>query len=306
MAESVLAVIELDNFPEAVAARAAWLAVRFGLELELMFSDPSLGVLRDSFIVSNQAQLIADDIAAAQKHILDELGGTVAASGLTIRTFVSHDRPAADAIVARAIEREPRFVVKGTQFHSPAERATFAYTDWRLIRKLTVPLWLAKPRDFQDQPVIVAAVDPTHRHDREGVLDQRIVDAGKSLASRCGGRLLLLHTYERLVEIGRHAALSFKPVKLPIEELETEIRDMHRGRLDALAAANDIPADDVHQLPGRTHEILPAFARAHRADVVIMGALARTGLKHRVVGSTAERVLDHLPCDILIVHSAAH
>jgi universal stress protein E len=303
MSETVLAVIELDNFPEQVAGRAAWLAVRYGLELELVFSDPSLGVLRDSFIVSNQAQLIADDIAAAQQRILDELSGTVASSGLTIRTMVSHDRPAADAIVTRTIEREPRFVVKGTQYHSPADRATFAYTDWRLIRKLSVPLWLVKPREFQARPVIIAAVDPTHRNDKEAMLDQRIVEAGKSLASRCGGRLLLLHTYERLVEIGRHAALSFKPVKLPIEELENDIRDMHRRQLDSLATANDIPADDVHQLPGRTHDILPMFARAQGADVVIMGALARTGLKQRVVGSTAERVLDHLPCDILIVHS---
>jgi nucleotide-binding universal stress UspA family protein len=32
-----------------------------------------------------------------------------------------------------------------------------------------------------------------------------------------------------------------------------------------------------------------------------MGALARWGLKRMVIGSTAEKVLDHLPCDILIV-----
>jgi nucleotide-binding universal stress UspA family protein len=32
-----------------------------------------------------------------------------------------------------------------------------------------------------------------------------------------------------------------------------------------------------------------------------MGAVARTGLKRRIIGSTAEHVLDHLHCDILIV-----
>lgn len=306
MGDSVLAVIELDNFPEQVVRRAAWLAVRYGCQLELVFSDPSAGVLRDSFIVSNRAQLIADDIHTAQQRILNELAETVATSGLTIKTAICHDRPASDGIVARTIESEPRFVIKGTQYHSPAERATFAYTDWRLIRKLTSPLWLVKPREFKDKPVIVAAVDPTHRHDKEGVLDQCIVDAGKALAARCGGHLLLFHTYERLVEIGRRAAFSFEPVKLPVEELESEIRDMHRRQLDALAVANDIPQADVHQLPGSTHEILPMFARAEGADIVIMGALARTGLKRRVVGSTAERVLDHLPCDILIVRGRMH
>ncbi len=43
------------------------------------------------------------------------------------------------------------------------------------------------------------------------------------------------------------------------------------------------------------------FARAQGTDLVVMGALARSALKRRVVGSTAEKVLDHLPCDILIV-----
>ena len=48
-------------------------------------------------------------------------------------------------------------------------------------------------------------------------------------------------------------------------------------------------------------DILPAFAREYDADLVVMGALARTGLKRRILGSTAEQVLDNLPCDILIV-----
>lgn len=300
MSNIVLAIIELDTFPKEVAKRAAWIAGRYGYDLELMFSDPTLGVLRDSYLVSSQAQEIAENIREAQEQILRDLAEDVAASGLTISTSVTHDRPAADAVVAKAVEIEPKFVVKGTNFHSAADRARFTYTDWRLIRKLTVPLWLVKSQDLKAQPVIVAAVDPTHRHDEEGTLDQVIVDTAKELAGNTDGHLHLLHTYERLVEIGRHAMLTFKPVKLPIEELEQNVRDMHREKLDALARRNGIADDDVHQLPGRTHEILPMFARAQGADIVVMGALQRSALKRRVLGSTAEKVLDHLPCDILI------
>jgi universal stress protein E len=256
MSDTILAVIELDRFPEAVASRAAWIARRLGCDLER--------------------------------------------EGLKITTSVLDDSPASDAIVARALDIEPKFVIKGTEHHSPAERARFTYTDWRLIRKLDYPLWLVKPKEWKDRPVIIAAVDPTHKGDRQGVLDQKIVGAGRELAAKCNGTLQLLHTYVRLVEIGRHAMFAFKPVKLPIDELEDNIRELHREKLDALAAANDIPIDAVHQLPGRAHEILPMFARAQGADLVIMGAIARSGLKSRVLGSTAAKVLDHLPCDILI------
>ncbi len=268
-----------------------------------MLSDPTMGILRDSFIVSNEAKRIAGSITEAQQKILDDLITSLGPNDLKISSTISHHRPASDAILAAALEFEPRFVVKGTHYHSAAERATFAETDWRLIRKLQCPLWFAKPDAWKDNPVIVAAVDPTHRHDKEGTLDQKIVDAGKSLAAKCDGELVLLHTYQRLVEIGTYAMFKFKPVRLPIKELDASIKAEHRRLLDALAAANDIPDDAVHQLPGRTEELLPMFARTEGANLVIMGAVSRSGFRRVAIGSTAERVLDHLHCDILIMHS---
>jgi universal stress protein E len=303
MSEIVLAVIETDRHPERVAARAAWIAAAFGCDLELMLSDPTIGVLRDSFIVSNEAQQIADNIREAQQKIVDGMAESVAGAGITVSTTVVDERPASDAIIARALEINPAFVVKGTAYHSPAERATFTYTDWRLIRKLDFPLWLVKATDWPQQPVIIAAVDPANPDKQTAQLCQAIMTAAKAVAAVGNGDLKLLHSYERLVEIGRHAMFAFKPVKLPIEELEENLRLLHREKLDELAHEYDMPDDAVHQLPGKTQEILPMFARAQGADLVVMGALARSALKRRVVGSTAEKVLDHLPCDILLVRT---
>ena len=36
-------------------------------------------------------------------------------------------------------------------------------------------------------------------------------------------------------------------------------------------------------------------------DFVVMGAVARRGIKRLFIGSTAERVLDRLPCDLVII-----
>jgi universal stress protein E len=38
-----------------------------------------------------------------------------------------------------------------------------------------------------------------------------------------------------------------------------------------------------------------------KADVVIMGAVARNRWKRLFIGATAERTLEHLPCDLLII-----
>jgi nucleotide-binding universal stress UspA family protein len=39
------------------------------------------------------------------------------------------------------------------------------------------------------------------------------------------------------------------------------------------------------------------------ADIVVMGSISRSGLERLVIGSTAERVLEPLPCDVLLVKS---
>lgn len=300
MSNTILAIIEMDRFPEEVANRAAWIARHYDCDLELLFSDPTLGFLRDSFMISADSQQLADGIRQAQEETLEHLKSSLAAEDLTVTTSIVHDRPASDAIVARALEIEPVFVVKGTAYHSPAERAAFTFTDWQLIRKLNFPLWLVKPHKWHDKPVIVAAVDPMHRMDKEGELDQAIVEAGKRLAEKCNGQLHLLHTYQRLKEIGDYAMFHFKPIRAPIDEIEEKMLNEHRRHLDSLAAKNEIDPAAIHQLPGRTRDILPTYVRANNADIVVMGALARAGLKRRIIGSTAEQVLDHLPCDILI------
>jgi universal stress protein E len=46
-----------------------------------------------------------------------------------------------------------------------------------------------------------------------------------------------------------------------------------------------------------------AVAAECRADIVVMGAPSRSDLKRALIGSTAERALEAMPCDVLVVKS---
>jgi universal stress protein E len=300
MKKTILAIIEFERFPTEVATRAAKIAKIYGCDLKLVLSDPTVSFLRSSFMISADAQQLGETIQQAQKEEMESLVQAVADQGVDVSTSIIQDRPASDAIVALALEIEPFLVVKGTTHHSPAERAVFTFNDWQLIRKLECPLWLVKMHEWTDKPVIVAAVDPMHPDDKKETLTQAIVDSAKSVADKTGGTLLLLHTYELLEEVSSWATLEFKPLRVPMDELQAKMQAEHRKHLDQLAASNDIDAGKIHMLPGRTRDILPSFAREQHADLVVMGAVARSRLKRRVIGSTAEHVLDHLPCDVLI------
>ncbi len=299
--DKILAIIEPDIHPTEVVARATWLAKLAECDLELLLCDPDIGALREGFFVSNEARDIAEKIRTAQNDIIDDLAKPARDAGLNVTTAVLEERPVADGVLHKAVDMNPRFVLKGTHYHSSAERSIFVDSDWQLIRTCPFPLWLVKQHEIREKPVIIAAVDPTHSHDKPAALDEVIIDTAQTIAGASGGELHLLHTYHRLVGVGREATRTFKPIELPIDKLSMKIQAEHRERLNGLAAASHIDAEHTHQLPGDTKEILPIFARTHSADLVVMGALARWGLKRAILGSTAEKVLDHLPCDILIV-----
>lgn len=301
----VLAVIEPDINPQDVVERATWLAELSGAALELLLCDADVSALGDTVFVSNEARDIAARIRAAQEEMIEELAVPARQRGIEVTTSILDERPVAGGVVYIALDRNPLYVVKGTQYHSDAERAIFVDTDWQLIRTCPYPLWLVKPRRMASNPLIVAAVDPTHGHDELARLDQLIIEHAQDIAGKSGGELHLLHTYQPLHGIGAAATKTFKPIRLAIDELSERIGKEHREKLDALAAANDIDEKHTQQLPGSARDVLPYVARQRNADLVVMGAIARSGLKRMIIGSTAEKVLDHLPCDILILRADA-
>jgi nucleotide-binding universal stress UspA family protein len=44
------------------------------------------------------------------------------------------------------------------------------------------------------------------------------------------------------------------------------------------------------------------IAKSSKADLIVVGTHGRTGLKHALMGSTAERIVRHAACPVLVVH----
>ncbi len=297
----ILVVVEPDYEPLVVVERAIWLAKLMNCDIQLLLCDSTANPLPIAVIATDKAGELARAIRQAQQELVAELADKARAEGIVVMTEIVEERPIAEIVLERAEVSRPKVIMKGTQFRSTAQRSMLVDTDWFLARKCSSPLWFVKGSQFGEAPTIVAAVDPTHSHDKPAILDDTIIELAKFISGQLGGELHLFHSYQRLAEISTRAIRMFKPVKLEVEKIDKKIKKEHRDALDALAKRNDIAQEFVHQLPGRTNELLPSFVRSKNAQLVVMGALSRWGLKRMAIGSTAERVMDHLPCDILIV-----
>ena len=302
MSRNILCVVEFDNYPEHVVDRAIWLARSCDCDLRLLVCDPATDRLGESYLYMLEAAEIAESIHASNSEELDRLVANVEAAGLQVELKHSTDRHVAKVIRHEADAWQPRYVIKGTHYHSPSERASLVHADWDLIRDLDYPLWFVKPIPWRDHTVVIAAVDPVHAHDKPAHLDKHIIELAKAVADHCDGTLVVVHTYQSLDEICSRAMWAVKPKKLPVNDLNRKIYQEHNHALKILGETNNLPVSMLHLIPGRAHEVLPSFVRAQGAGLVVMGALARSKLKQRIVGSTTARVLDHLPCDVLITH----
>lgn len=300
--KTLLAILELDADVDNFVDRIRFVATRFGYDVKLVLAEPDSAWLPAGWAVSNEVEEIIREIDRTRTDLVDEYAVTLRDSDIAVSTMVLTEKPVGEAVLQLVNDLGVAMVLKGTRYHSAAERSIFVDTDWQLIRVCPCPIWFVKSKPFPDKPQIIGAVDPSLAHDKPAALDDAIVRTALALAEKLDGEAHFLHTYLPLAGVAKIANRTLKPIKLSLEEIEARIKSEHREALDALAAAHGIPADRLHQLPGRTSELLPSFARARNAGLVVMGGLARWGLKRMAIGSTAERTMDHLPCDVLIVH----
>ncbi|MDE2136000.1 MAG: universal stress protein [Gammaproteobacteria bacterium] len=77
-----------------------------------------------------------------------------------------------------------------------------------------------------------------------------------------------------------------------------------REQVSALARRHAVTDDCVEVIEGEAAELVPRVAHSHSAAIVALGAVSRSALGRALIGHTAERVLDALECDVLIVKPA--
>jgi len=294
--KTILVVVDPTADAHPVVDRAAWLAERCsaGLELFICDYDADIDAGQTSAVWVKQTENARDHLVGLLRKKLEDLAAPLRTRGLKVSVDVAWDHPLDEGIVRKVVKTKPWMVAKDTHHHNVLKRTILSNTDWHLIRECPAPLYLAKPDAPAAAPVIAAAVDPLHEHDKPAQLDHKLVATAKDLAAATGGQLHIAHTYPLPQPMS-------VPEGAPIVDLSEEVEAEHRKAFDEFVKRYSLPASNTHLLEGLPHQRLPELVETKKIDIMVMGAVSRRGLDRIFLGSTAERVLDRLPCDLLIV-----
>ena len=119
------------------------------------------------------------------------------------------------------------------------------------------------------------------------------------LAKRYGARIVCVHVSDIPADL---MATSAYYMTGPSEQFIEQIRTESKKSLKAFAEKHFLGAEaETVFLEGRPFVEIIRCARAQKVDLIVIATHGRTGLKHFLFGSVAEKVVRKAPCPVLVV-----
>lgn len=203
---------------------------------------------------------------------------------ITLR--VERGDESADVLCNVADEVQADLVVSSVARSEVLGRFLLGSTVEQLARRLTQPLLIVRQRARQPYRRIVVATDLSAG-----------AHAGLQAAARLfpGQPLQLYHAHDVPL-----AGLAGRADEAP------PVSRTAQQACEALLAETPLPPSTAVSIQcerGAVASTLPSYVRTHDVDLVVLGIQARAGLLGALLGSTALRLLQWLPSDVLLVRS---
>jgi len=293
--------------PSASLLRAVSLAKNNQADLTLLYVLPKLSLSARSKEIGIDEQKIQKNVVEHEEANLHQLAASLdGAFQAKIELWVG--KKYIETI--RAVKASNfDLVVKEADEFSWLDRF-LGSDDMHLLRKCPCPVWLMKKNEKPDYDHIMAAVDfeTGYGDSSNEELNTMIIDLASSLSLSDFASLHVVNVYD-VPEAGFISLWVEQPDKVERELYESEYR-LRKHKMDSLL--NDLkhrlgeesykyvsPRSHIVQgMPGRE---LPKVATDIKADLVVMGTVARTGIAGVVIGNTAETVLSQLQCSVLAI-----
>jgi universal stress protein E len=263
------------------------LAVDYIRSLEMLglFDHDTLATLRESYLQSHRRWL------EQQVRFERELG-------LDCSMHVLWAEHALEEICDYARAVKPSMLIKDVH-HEPGFKRVFSTPeDWHLLRECTCPVQLVTQARHALPRNVLATVNLYRTRDADLRLNDKIITVARDLSLQWGARLHVLYSYDwSAIYASGLTMLGAMPIETGFVEALCEA---HKEAFTALCDRQAIAEQCRHFLTGVPQPTISAFVRENDVDLLVMGSLPRHNMEN-IMGNTAESLLAHAPCSVLIV-----
>ncbi len=307
----ILAVVDTGSSPDAALERAVLLAQNNQAALTAVSVVPRVTVgigMPDGGPIS--AELREALISDSQKRLEDAVSPYRSKTAIDAKVL---EGTAFLEIIREVLRHGHDLVIKTSEDPAWLDRL-FGSDDMHLLRKCPCPVWLVKQAQSKPYRRVLAAVDIDADHPPADLairhkLNIEILELAVSIALSDFAELHVAHAWQAMEESTMRGAFLHRPDAEVIAYVE-HVRQQHdQGLEDLLTDVIKTRDKDAlrylnpkrYLLKGQAQKEIPRLAKSLKADLVVMGTVARTGVAGLFIGNTAEAILEQIDCSVLAV-----
>jgi nucleotide-binding universal stress UspA family protein len=288
-------ILAATDFSETAAAALEWaleLARQQGARVELIHAvtlPPSI----PGYTPYAGTDFLEDVFKAAETRLADA-AAAVRGQGVALSTFLQPGTPS-QAILDRAEAISPLAIVLGTRGLTGLRHLLLGSTAQRVVHDARVPVLAVHPGDLGRHRAIRTILVPT---DFSPAAERAIATAHRLLAPlERDARLILLNAFNLPIEY-----TAYGPIPVSVRYLEDSGLEAERRLQEAAEALRreGLTVETVAR-EGDPSRVIAEEAEKRGADLIALGTRGLSGLRHLLLGSTAERVVEHAPCPVMTI-----
>lgn len=225
-------------------------------------------------------EMQAEHRQTAEKRLMADLSH----SDVKVHTMVEIGDPI-EVIEQVAKDHQCSLIVSGTARDETLGRIVLGTTVERLARRCEIPLLIVRNRPFDAYKNLLIASDFS-----DG--SRAALRAAFSLFA--GSHITLYHAFDQVAGI----------YDLDQPTIDEQIATHHQQAEKFLAKferPESVKAETVVIEHGAPDKTLPAYVKSHDIELVVLGTHGVTGILRTAMGSVAEKLLENLACDVLVV-----
>ena len=167
-------------------------------------------------------------------------------------------------------------------------------SDWKIFREAPIPVLIVSTKEWKQDANILCALDLGANRGAHLELNHEVIKQGQALA--------------KLLKCKMHCCYAAPIPKILVDldivnykKIEAQGIKKAQSRFPQLAAEFGLDASALHAKGGDPEQVIPSIADKLKSQIIVIGMVGRKGLKGKLIGNTAEKVLHNANRDILAV-----
>jgi len=305
--KKILVILDPTKDKQPALQKGIYLAKQFNAEITLFLVAYNRSIVSNLFFDSEQLESAKKGFINTHKRWVNTYLEQAKEEGVRADTDIIWGKPIYEVINQKADEGDYDLVIKSTHNHPMVNRIFFTPNDWQLLKSCSKPIIMAKAETADGYANIMAGIDPSNRHEHSEDLDPKILTTTNQISNDVKAQAHAVHCYDPIayqlwsdIGIGMGTGMGPSDFTMGQDNYDQYIKQLQKTNStnfnDAIASA-DFPKEHLYLEEGYPEQVLPALVKSNNIDLMVMGTSYHSGL----IGSTIEKVLDEIECDIMAV-----